>query len=241
LVKPSKNRLCTLCARAGSKGVKNKNLRKFLGRPLIANSIAQARESGLFEAIAVSSDSDEILQVSKKSGADFLIERPAEMASDTAAKLPAIRHCAKEAERLSDASFFTFVDLDATSPLRSAEDIVQAVAQLEDSGANNLLSACPSRRSPYFNMVEFAPSGGVKLVKPPDSSVSRRQDSPKCFDLNASIYVWTRRGLFEQESLFAQDTELFVMPEERSLDIDSELDFLLVEAIAKQGRPNRII
>ena len=125
-------RLCTICARGGSKGVPNKNLRPILGRPLLAHSIEQARASGLFAAIAVSSDSKDILAAARQYGADFLIERPADMASDTAPKLPAIRHCVSEAERLAGYRFDTIVDLDATSPLRLPQDIVNATALLEE-------------------------------------------------------------------------------------------------------------
>lgn len=85
-------RLCTICARGGSKGVNKKNIRPLMGKPLIAYSLEQARASGLFDLIAVSSDAQEILDAARNHGADLLIERPAELASDTAAKLPAIRH-----------------------------------------------------------------------------------------------------------------------------------------------------
>src|ERR1700704_6139778 len=111
-------RLCTICARGGSKGVKGKNLRPLLGRPLIAHSLEQARSCGLFELIAVSSDASEILEVARAFGADLLIQRPDELASDTAAKIPAIRHAVLEAESRSAQHFDTLVDLDATSPLR---------------------------------------------------------------------------------------------------------------------------
>jgi len=127
-------RLCTICARGGSKGVKGKNIRPLLGKPLIAHSIEQARKSGLFAAIAVSSDSDIILQIAKEWGVDFLIKRPDELATDHAAKLPVIRHCVAEVERQSGYCFDTIVDLDATSPLRSVEDICSAVALLEEGG-----------------------------------------------------------------------------------------------------------
>ena len=97
----SMKRLCTICARGGSKGLPNKNIRQMVGKPLIAHSILQAKSSGLFEAIAVSSDSKEILDISKKFGADYSVFRPKELASDTAPKLPAIQHCVNEVEILS--------------------------------------------------------------------------------------------------------------------------------------------
>jgi N-acylneuraminate cytidylyltransferase/CMP-N,N'-diacetyllegionaminic acid synthase len=121
------------------------------------------------------------------------------------------------------------VDLDATSPLRTPEDIANAVRLLEESGAGNVLTAMPARRSPYFNLVELDGSGIVHLSKPLSSAVVRRQDAPKCYDMNASIYVWRRPALFESATLFNADTRLYVMPEERSIDIDSEVDFRFVE------------
>lgn len=224
-------RICTICARGGSKGVKGKNVRPLLGKPLIAHSIEQARASGLFEVIAVSSDSDHILEIAKEWGADYLIKRPDELATDQAAKLPAIRHCMAEVERLMGDYFETLVDLDATSPLRSVEDIHNAVVLLEESGADNVISAMPSRRSPYFNLVELDADGIVGLSKPLKSAVVRRQDAPKCYDMNASIYVWKRQVFLTTDSIFNGNTKLYVMPEERSIDIDSELDFRFVEYV----------
>lgn len=229
-------RLCTICARGGSKGVKGKNVRLLLGKPLIAHSIEQARASGLFEAIAVSSDSDIILEISREWGADYLIKRPDELATDQAAKLPAIRHCAAEVERQKGYSFDVIVDLDATSPLRSVEDIHKAVALLEESGAGNVITAMPSRRSPYFNLVELNANGVVELSKPLKTAIVRRQDAPKCYDMNASIYVWKRQVLFSSDTIFNDNTQLYVMLEEHSIDIDSELDFAFVEFLMSHNK-----
>jgi CMP-N-acetylneuraminic acid synthetase len=89
----------------------------------------------------------------------------------------------------------------------------------------------PARRSPYFNLVEMRADGSVGLAKTPDTPIVRRQDAPKCFDMNASIYVWTRQTLFGSDSIFNPTTGLYVMPEERSIDVDSELDFEFVEFV----------
>ncbi len=228
------SRICTICARGGSQGVPNKNLRPLMGRPLIAHSIAQARESGMFDVIAISSDSPQILKVALESGADLAINRPPELATHAAAKIPAIQHCVNEAERLRGRRFEVVVDLDATSPLRDVADIEQAVALLEQTGASNVITACPARRSPYFNLVELDADGIVRLSKPPASGVVRRQDAPPCFDMNASIYVWQRDALQDAPTVFLHDTRLMVMPEERSVDIDTELDFEIVEWLMKK-------
>lgn len=228
-------RICTICARGGSKGVKNKNLREILGKPLIAHSILQAKKSNLFDVVAVSSDSNEILEAAKAYGADYVVKRPDEMASDTAAKLPAIQHCVKHVEELCNLTFDTITDIDATSPLRTVEDLQNAINMFEEhSNASNLITAAPARRSPYFNLVEQGDDGFVKLSKPLDTSIVRRQDAPKSFDMNASIYVWNRETFFNSSKLFTDNTILYVMPEERSQDIDSELDFEIVKLIAEK-------
>jgi CMP-N,N'-diacetyllegionaminic acid synthase len=217
----------------GSKGVPNKNIRDLCGLPLIVHSIRQARESGLFAAIAVSSDSDRILQLSQAEGVEFSVRRPDELATDTAAKIPAIQHCVREAERLAGRSFHTLVDLDSTSPLRSTEDIRGAVSLLESRGVSNVITGAPARRSPYFNLVEVDADGVAKLSKPGQGFI-RRQDAPRSYDMNASIYVWSREALLDGGRIFNSDTLLFEMPEERSVDIDSELDFKLVELLMQE-------
>ncbi|MDT8446390.1 MAG: acylneuraminate cytidylyltransferase family protein [bacterium] len=222
-------RLCTLSARGGSKGVKNKNLRLLGDKPLLAHSILQARESGLFDLIAINSDSEDILQVGRDFGADYCLRRPDELATDLAAKLPAIQWGAQEVERLSGLTFDTFVDLDATSPLRLPSDIIGAVELLESQGADNVITGCPARRSPYFNLVETDDSGRASLSKQLPQAVVRRQDAPKCFDMNASIYVWRRESFYGSQRIFMEKTLLFEMPEERSPDIDSELDWEIVQ------------
>lgn len=228
-------RICTICARGGSKGVKNKNLLELLGKPLIAHSILQAKKSNLFDVIAVSSDSIEIIEVAKEYGADYVIKRPDELATDMAAKLPVIQHCVRQVEQLSKMKFDTMTDIDATSPLRTIEDLKNAVTMFEKNNyATNLISAAPARRSPYFNLIEEGTDGYVRLSKPLDKTIVRRQDAPKTYDMNASIYIWKRSSFFNEQSVFTEKTILYVMPEDRSQDIDSELDFEIVKLLAEK-------
>jgi N-acylneuraminate cytidylyltransferase/CMP-N,N'-diacetyllegionaminic acid synthase len=226
-------RLCTVCARGGSKGVKNKNLRLLLGKPLIWHTLEQARIANLFDVIAVSSDSDEILSAASDWGCEYLIKRPIELATDEAPKLPAIRHCVEMTEQLAGYKFDTLVDLDATSPLRITEDIYRAVQMVEKDGAENVITVKVARHSPYFNLVEIHENGEVVLSKPTDIAVERRQDSPKCYDMNGSVYVWRRSALFTYQKLFNPRTRALIMPEDRSVDIDSELDYSFVEMLMK--------
>lgn len=227
-------RLCTICARGGSKGVPRKNIRLLLGIPLIAHSILQAKTSGLFSWVSVSSDCEEILEVAKSFGADYLVKRPNELASDVAGKLEVIQHCASATEKHAKTEFQTFVDLDVTAPLRTIGDIEEAVRLLETRRVSNVLTGSVSPHSPYFNVAEINDRGVVQLSKPLAQTLYRRQDAPVCYDLNGSIYVWSRKGLFETKTVFNTDTLLYEMPRERSFDIDSELDFEIVEFFAKK-------
>lgn len=226
--------ICTIGARGGSKGVPGKNLRPMLGLPLLAHTIRQAKGCGLFDAVAFSSDSADILAVAKEHGADLLIARPAEMATDLAAKPPAIRHCFLEAERQLGRRYEAFVDLDVTSPLRLEDDIRQAVKLFEESGASNVITGCPARRSPYFTLVEADEKGNIALSKSLPKNITRRQDSPKCWDMNGSIYVWRREPFVSDPKVFYEDTRLYEMPEDRSIDIDTELDWAFVEFLLRR-------
>ena len=226
--------LCTICARGGSKGVKNKNIKPINSKPLIAYTIEQAKESDLFEHIVISTDSDDIAAIAKEYGAEVFFKRSAEMASDTAGKLDVIRDAFQRSEKYYNETFDYLIDLDATAPLRSVEDITQSFEQFLKNNNDNLVTAMPSRRSPYFNLVEVDNKGKVYLSKTLNDSVVRRQDAPKSYDMNASIYIWKRDIILNSNTLFLEKTGLYVMPEERSIDIDNELDYKFVEFLMKE-------
>jgi CMP-N,N'-diacetyllegionaminic acid synthase len=219
--------------RGGSKGVPNKNLRKLYGKPLMAYTIEQALSSDLFEHVVVSTDSNEIAEKAKACGAETWFLRPAQLATDEASKLPAIRHAFLEAEKHYGHQFDVLMDLDATSPLRKVDDIIGAYRRFVDENSDNLITACPARKNPYFNMVEKV-NGRIQKVKYLAKPPTRRQDAPEVFDMNASIYIWKRKALLENDTLYSDKTFLYVMPEERSVDIDTELDWEFVEFITEK-------
>ncbi len=226
-----KNVLCTICARGGSKSVKNKNIKNINGKPLIAYTIEQAKESQLFDHIVVSTDSDDIANIAKEYGAEVFFKRSKEMASDTAGKLDVIKDAFIKSEVHYKRNYDYLVDLDATAPLRNVDDIIKSFEQFIENENDNLITAMPSRRSPYFNLVEVNKEGKVKLSKTLDKNVVRRQDAPESYDMNASIYIWKRDIILTENSIFLEKTGLYVMPEERSIDIDNPLDFDFVEFI----------
>jgi len=229
------NILCTICARGGSKGVKNKNIKLINGKPLIAYTIEQAIESGLFEHVVISTDSDAIAKVALEYGAEVFFKRSSEMASDTAGKLDVIRDAFERSELYYGQKYDYLIDLDATAPLRIIDDIFNSFQQFKKDNNDNLITAMPSRRSPYFNLVEQDREGKVYLSKSLENSVLRRQDTPKSYDMNASIYIWKRDVILNENSIFLENTGLYVMPEERSIDIDTELDYKFVEFLMKNN------
>lgn len=218
----------TVCARGGSKGVVGKNLRPIHGKSLIEYTLDQAKSVPGVTVLGISSDSHEMLKLGVKYG--FLpIQRPAELATDSAAKVPAIRHCVQECEKIVQKQMDVCIDLDCTSPLRDVQDIINVIELMKSGKYSNVITGAPARRSPYFNLVEKdIATGKIDLSKRPDKPIVRRQDAPQCFDMNASIYGWKREVLMQENTLFFPTTGFYEMPEERSLDIDSELDFEVV-------------
>jgi len=230
-----KKTLCTICARAGSKGVKNKNIKKINGKPLIAYSIEQAKQSKLFDYVVVSTDSDEISNIAKQYGAEVFFRRSNNLSNDASGKLDVIKDAFIKSEQYYNKTFDYLVDLDATSPLREVNDIITAFNKFIHDRNDNLITAMPSRRSPYFNLIETDPDGKVHLSKTLNNSIVRRQDTPNSYDMNASIYIWKRDVILNENSLFLENTGLYIMPEERSIDIDTELDYKFVEFIMSEN------
>lgn len=217
--------ICIICARGGSKGVPRKNVREIAGHPLVAHSIMQALASGVFDHIVVSSDDDEILNIAARYKAEA-IKRPDDLASDTAGSLPAVVHALETAEERFGITYDAVTLLQPTSPLRLPEDIAGVAALFESSGAGNVLSVKKTKGEPYFTMIEAQESGGYALCK--TSNAVRRQDTPDVYEINGSIYMWRREILLGGQGSLNDKTEVYVMPDERSLDIDTPLDWDIV-------------
>lgn len=223
--------LCTICARGGSKGVANKNIKKINDLELIAYSIIQAKNSKLFEHIVISTDSDDIAKVALKYGGEVFFKREAHLATDEAPKLPVMRDALLRSEEYFGMRFDTLVDLDASAPLRTSEDIKKAYEQFIKEKKENLITAVPARRNPYFNLIEVQ---GDLVQNSKTGNFTTRQSAPKCYDMNASIYIFKRDRLLTNDSVFGDKTSLYIMDESTAFDVDSELDFKIVEFLIKE-------
>jgi N-acylneuraminate cytidylyltransferase len=228
--------IATICARGGSKGLPRKNVLPFAGLPLIAHSIRQALACPQVQGVYVSTDDEEIAQVSRAHGAQVPYLRPAELATDTAGKLPAIEHLATHLEA-QGMKIATVVDLQPTSPLRSAQDLDAALALRERAGL--VVSVTQPSHNPYYTLVEVTAEGGLRLSKTPEGGQAvARQAVPEVWGLNGAIYVWRRDALTRavREGFWSVDMCPLVMPRERSIDIDDRLDFDTAEWLYTSGR-----
>lgn len=226
--------VATICARGGSKGVPGKNVRLLRGKPLIVHTIEVAKRCKLINRIIVSTDDPKIAEIARLNGAEVPFLRPKELASDTAPKLPVIKHAIEYLENQEGYYPDIVVDLDPTSPLRREEDIEACIRMVAEGRADNVFSVTKARRNPYFNIVEIL-DGKVQLVKPLAQVIVRRQDAPQVYEINASIYAWKRGALMNNNTIFLENTMVYLMPE-WAIDIDSEIDFEFVEFIMKRER-----
>ena len=180
------------------------------------------------------SDAQSYLDVGRSAGATDLIMRPADLASDEASKLDVLRHCLAEVEQATASNFDTLVDLQVTSPFRTKRDISAAVQLLEnDSVAQNVVSATLSKKSPYFTVFENNEEGFAGVCKNLGGAIVRRQDVPKTYDLNGSIYVWRRDTILRASQVTQDRTRIFEMSEHQSLDIDTPLDLFIARQVAE--------
>jgi CMP-N,N'-diacetyllegionaminic acid synthase len=228
--------LLTIAARGGSKGVKDKNIRDLCGLPLIAHTINQAKRWGKATTIICSTDSDAIANEARRFGAEVPFKRPDGLATDTAGKIGVLRHALSTMRELTGIPFGIVVDLDVTAPIRRIEDIEKGLQIFLEKRPDVVASVVPARRNPYFNMLEQSSDGYVHVAKQLPGGVTRRQDAPIVYDMNASIYVYDSRYLLNPETRTATGgkTLPLVMDEHSAFDIDSEEDFQLIEYLVSR-------
>lgn len=227
--------LITICARGGSKGVKGKNIRPLMGKPLIYYTIKQALEWGKAKRVIVSTDSLEIAEIAKKYGAEVPFIRPSELASDTAAKVPVIRHAFISCENIFQEKYDFVMDLDVTSPVRTLEDLDNALNLFLDKKPKSLLSVVPAHRNPYFNILEEKLDGKVDYSKR-DENITCRQDAPMAYDVNSSIYIYDRNYILSgSDKAVSDNTIVYIMSDLARTDIDNELDFKFLEFLLKES------
>ncbi len=229
--------IITICARGGSKGVPGKNIKLLFGKPLIEYTIDQAKSVPWIDRIIVSTEDVKIKKIAEKNNIEVPFLRPKALAGDKAAKIPAIIYAVQESESIFDANYDIVCDLDPTSPLRNIEDIKNVIKILSGKPkTKSVFSVCSAYKNPYFNMVEKNKDGFAEISKKLERPIVRRQDAPKVYEMNASIYAIWKNVLLKEKTFFTSQTRVYEMPRERSVDIDSPVDFKLVEILMKSRR-----
>lgn len=229
--------LCVISARGGSRGLPGKNIRPLLGKPLIAWSIEQALATPEIDRVVVSTDSEEIAKIAREAGAETPFVRPDYLSNSEAGKFDVFKHALATCEKHYAEEYDFYLDLDCTSPLRDVSDISSCIDQflnLRNKGVDGVFSICDARKNPYFNLLEADDSGALKICKKLSSTIVRRQDAPPVYEHVASIYVLSPEYIRSASYLLDGHTEGFDIGSEKSLDIDSDFDFLLVEYLMKR-------
>jgi len=216
--------LAVITARGGSKGVPRKNLRKVGGKPLIAWTIEAALRSRYLDKVVLSSEDAEIIQVAAEFGCEVPFVRPAKLAQDDT---PGIDPVLDALERLP--GYDLVVLLQPTSPLRIAEDIDASIRRCVDERAPACVSVTATSESPYWMFT--LDDGKMRPLLGSIATPERRQDLPQAYSLNGAVYVARPQWLVQARSFLAEGTIAYLMPGERSVDVDEELDLKLVEVL----------
>ena len=220
-------------ARAGSKGVPNKNIKTFKGKPLIAWAIELALQVKQINEVFVSTDSEEIAEIARMAGAITPFIRPSDLATDTSPEWHSWQHFIKFLADKDGKLPEVFLSLPATSPLRSTIDVESCLNEFKKGRADFVVGITPSQRNPYFNMVKKGEDNQVVLVIQQGEKFSRRQDTPEIFDLTTVCYVGKPSTILSKNSIFDGKVTGVEIPKERAIDIDTELDFQIAEFLFK--------
>lgn len=220
--------IAVITARGGSKGLPGKNIRPFAGRPLIAWSVAQARSSRYIDRVVVTSDDQAIIAAAVEAGAEAPFVRPAELSGDHAASVPVVLHAIDELRETAD----LVVLLQPTSPLRRVADIDGALRTCLDAGAPTCIGVCEPAKSPWWMFRKDDQGRLTRLMGP---AATRRQDLPTVWAANGAVYVARIPWLRQAASFVGEGTIGWEMPPERSVDIDTEMDFRLAELLVPEN------
>ncbi len=219
-------------ARSGSKGIPGKNLRPVAGKPLIAWTVEAALAATLLDRVIVSTESSQIVEVALRYGAEAPFMRPENLAQDDTPGVAPVLHAAEWLEENQGYRPDLIMLLQPTSPLRISEDIDNAIALAVERKADAVVSVTPAEAHPYW-MKQIHDDGRVTDFIKLDRPIDRRQDLPPLYALNGAIYLARYKVLMEWKTFDTDNTFSFVMPPERSLDVDTPWDLYLADLVLK--------
>lgn len=221
-------------ARGGSKGLPRKNIRILLNKPLIAWAIGGARKSRLIDRVIISTDDEEIKCVSEKYGGEAPFLRPKELAQDRSRAVDVIMHALNWIERAGQ-SYDAFILLQPTSPLRTETDINAAIKIFVEKKAKAVVSVCETEHHPYLSNTLPNDKCMKDFIKS-DAMNKNRQELPKYYRLNGAIFMADCGYFRKGRSFYGKNTYAYVMPQERSVDIDGTIDLKFAECLLKEQK-----
>lgn len=224
------NPLFIIPARGGSKGIPGKNIRPFLGKPLICHSIDHARALADDSDICVSTDSEEIAEVVRRYGLEIPFMRPASLATDTASSQDVLLHALNHYTALGR-NYDTVVLLQPTSPLRTPDDIRACISRYTPD-IDMAVTVRPAATNPYYNAFETDSQGYLHISKG-DGTFTRRQDAPPVWEFNGAVYVINAQSLRTTPMGKFPKRVISPMSTRNSIDLDSPLDWLIAEYVAQ--------
>ncbi|MCM1992637.1 cytidylyltransferase domain-containing protein [Oceanirhabdus seepicola] len=228
--------LAVIPARGGSKGIKNKNIIKLQGKHLIGYTIDVCAESSYIDEYIVSTDSENIKEVSELYGAKVPFLRPENLADDRAKSIDVVLHAVGEMEKRVG-KYEIVILLQPTSPLRTAEDLDKAILDFLKSGAESLVSVCESEKSPII-MREIKEGRLTEIVNFRGNN-TRRQELPTYYVFNGAIYINAVNMIKEKRCFVDEDTIPFIMDKSHSVDIDDEKDLIIAGYYLNRRKENQ--
>ncbi len=223
-------RIAIIPARSGSKGLPDKNIRQFAGKPLLAYTVEAALGSGLFDAVHVSTDSEKYASIARECGADVRFLRSAEMSSDKADSWDAVMEVLENYKKLGE-EFDVLALLQPTSPLRNSEHVKEAFETYYEKKANAVFSVCEADHPPawYHPLGE---DGDMSDFGDKEDSGKQRQDFAKYYRINGAIYI-IDTGYFieDRKDLYRDRIYAYIMGKRDSIDIDDKYDFEIAELL----------
>jgi len=224
--------LAIIPARGGSKSVPRKNIKLLNGEPLISYSIKMGLESKYIDRIIVSTEDNEIAEIAKGYGAE-VVERPIQLSQDDTPSLPVFQQVLRYLEENEDYDPDIVVILQPTSPLRKVQDIDSCIKKLIDEKCDSVITVKKVEYALEW-ILKIDDGGLVKNLFNNENKAVRRQDAEDIYIPNGAVYVAWKKVITEKDTLKGPDTRAIVMPQERSIDIDTELDFVIAEKLYKE-------
>ena len=231
-MKNGKSVLAIIPARGGSKGIPKKNIINLAGKPLIAWSIEAAKNSKFIDNVIVSTEDDEISDIAKQYGAYVPFKRPSDLAQDSSKSIDAIIHAIEWLKNKND-RYNIIVLLQPTSPLRKSEDIDDALDLLILKKADSIVSVCKTDHSPLWSN-QLPEDGRMNNFLDNNIMNKSRQELPEYYRLNGAVFVAYIDYLEKNKSFFGENTFAYIMPQDRSIDIDSRIDLELCRILLEQ-------